>query len=245
MCAIKSMQWLITLLAIVFLFACTGYKSQEVAFRHPSAYMNVQQAAGAQIGAESFADEKAAKNAFGFDIIEAGLLPVQIVIDNAGHGAIEIVPEQTFLIDEQGGMWDLLDSRTAYERLEKSSEFARVSKSAGKSGGYGALGGALVGAAIGLLSGENIGETTMKGAAVGGVGGAVIGGGKELSVNEGARQITRDMRRKELGNKPIAAGSIGRGFLFFPAEAKTAERLRLQIMEVADGQTHTLFLSLH
>ena len=224
--------------------ACGGYKSREVSFRHPSGYQNVQQAAGTQIGAEAFADKASAKEAFGFDIIEAGLLPVQVVIDNAGSGAVEIVSDQTFLIDRKGEMWTLLDSRTAYERLEKSSEFARVSKSAGKSGGFGALGGAIVGAAIGILSGENVGETTMKGAAVGGAGGAVLGGAQELGTREGARQITRDMRRKELENKPIQSGSIGRGFLFFPAEADSAERLRLQIEEADTDRTHTLFFDL-
>ncbi len=141
-------------------------------------------------------------------------------------------------------MWNLLDSRTAYERLEKSSEFARVSKSAGRSAGFGALGGAIVGAAIGILSGENVGDATMKGAAVGGAGGAVIGGGQELGTGEGAREITRDMRRKELKNKPIEPGSIGRGFLFFPAEAESAERLRLQVVDVETGETRTLFFDL-
>lgn len=238
---------LVTLYAFAFLFAfaaCSRYKSQEVAFRHPSAYLNVQQVAGATIGAEAFGDEKAAETAFGFNIIDAGLLPVQVVIDNAGTHSLKIVPEQTFLIDSSGGMWDLLESRMAYERLEKSSEFARVSKSAGESAGIGALGGAIVGAAIGILSGENVGETTLKGAAVGGAGGAVIGGGQELGNREGARQITRDMRRKELGNKQIEAGSLGRGFLFFPAEAKSAVRLRLQVREGDGGKTHTLFFSL-
>lgn len=234
----------LVLAALSSLVSCSRYTSQEVAFRHPSAYLNVQQVAGASIGAEAFANEKAAEAAFGFNIIDAGLLPVQVVIDNTGVGPLKIVPEQTFLIDASGGMWDLLDNRMAYERLEKSSEFARVSKSAGESAGFGALGGAIVGAAIGILSGENVGETTLKGAAVGGAGGAVIGGGRELGSNEGARQITRDMRRKELGNKPIEAGSLGRGFLFFPAEAKSAARLRLQVREVNGGQTHTLLFSL-
>lgn len=240
----SGIRAIILFLLFALMTACGGYKSREVSFRHPSGYENVQQAAGAQIGAEAYADKASAKDAFGFDIIDAGLLPIQVVIDNAGSGAVEIVADQTFLIDTKGEMWNLLDSRTAYERLEKSSEFARVSKSAGKSAGFGAIGGAIVGAAIGILSGENVGDTAMRGAAVGGAGGAVVGGGKELSTREGARQITRDMRSKELENKPIQSGSIGRGFLFFPSEADSARKLRLQIEEADTAVTHTLFFDL-
>lgn len=224
--------------------ACTSYKSQEVPFRAPSALPNMQVVAGAQVAAQAYADKKQAKQAFGFDVRDAGLLPVHIVIDNGGKHGLMVAPEQTFLIDDQGNMWNLLDRRTAYDRLEKSSEYARVAKRAGRGSMFGATGGALVGAAIGILSGQNVGEAAIKGAAVGGAGGAVVGGGQELGSYESARQITSDLARKELENKSIQAGSLGHGFLFFPGEATSAAAVRLQLKEEGTGQTHTVTLSL-
>ncbi|PLX85080.1 MAG: hypothetical protein C0617_05150 [Desulfuromonas sp.] len=237
------------LVAVIFcasllILSCTSYKSQEVSFRLPAAYPNMQAAAGAQIGAQPYADKAAAKEAFGFDIRSAGLLPVQVVMDNAGPHSLTVVPEQTFLIDNQGNLWNLLDSRTAYQRVEGSSEYARIAKGAGKGSLLGAAGGAVVGAAIGILTGENVGTSTAKGAAVGGAGGAVIGGSQEGSSEEAGRQISRDLANKSLVNQAVQPGSLGRGFLFFPGEAPTASALRLQLREVDTGRIHTVNLSL-
>jgi hypothetical protein len=97
----------------------------------------------------------------------------------------------------------------------------------------------LVGAAIGILSGQNVGDAALKGAALGGAGGAVIGGGQELGSEESTRQIASDLANKELENKMIQPGNLGRGFLFFPGEAPSAAALRLQLKELRSGQVHT------
>jgi hypothetical protein len=102
----------------------------------------------------------------------------------------------------------------------------------------------LLGAAIGILTGDNVGEAALKGAALGGAGGAVIGGGQELGSDESARQISSDLANKELENKTIQPGSLGRGFLFFPGEAPSAKALRMQLEEEGSGQVHTLTLPL-
>jgi len=228
--------------SLFVLFSCTGYKSKQVAFRHPSAYPEMQTVAGAQVAAEHYADKQMAKDAFGFDILSAGLLPVQVIIDNQGQHALEIVPDQTFLIDQDGGMWNILSRRDASDRLSKSTEYARVAGKAGRASLFGAAGGALIGAAIGILTGENVGESTMKGIVLGGAGGAVIGGAKELGEGSTERDISRDMDQKEIQNRPLDPGSIGRGFLFFPAEAKTARELRIQFREIGTDLKHTVDL---
>ncbi len=218
--------------------SCTTYKSQEVPFRLPSAYENLQTVNGAQVAAEAYNEEQA-QRAFGFNIRKTGILPVQVVIDNQGRQALRIVPDQTFLVDEQGNLWNLLDNRTAYERVEKSSEYGRIAKGAGRGGMFGAAGGALVGAALGVLTGENVGTAATKGAAIGGAGGAVVGGAQEGTSDQAGREIARDLGNKELRNKAIAPGTLGRGFLFFPGEASDAKQLRLQVEDVSTGQIHT------
>ncbi len=236
---------LILTLVLPILSGCAGaYKSQEVPFRPPSAYMSMQVVAGAQIAAEAYADAATAKGVFGFDIRKAGLLPVQVVIDNAGEDALEISPSQTFLVDASGNYWNLLDNRTAYRRVSESTEYANVSGEAGKSAFWGALGGAVIGGAIAIVGGENVGKGMGKGAVVGGAAGSVIGGADALQSNDAEYRISRDLGSKALANRPIRPGELGRGFLFFPGEAPSAKQLRLQVEAVRTGKLYTLLLDL-
>lgn len=228
-------------LAIV---SCTAYKSQEVPFRPPSAYPGMQTVDGAQIAAQGYGDPAEAKKAFGFNIRDAGLLPVQVIIDNQGSHDFSIVPDQTFLIDAKGNYWNLLDRRTAYERVEKSNEFANIAGGAGKGSVLGAAGGAILGAAIGILSGHNVAESLGKGAAVGAAGGAVIGGTQAGTSEEAGRTISRDLATKQLENKTIQPGMLSRGFLFFPGEAPSASKLRLQLRQNDTGKVFTVTLPL-
>lgn len=238
-------RFMLVMTVILALSACTGYKSQEVPFKPPEAIANMQIIAGAKVASVAYDDPKKAKQAFGFDIRKTKLLPVQVVIDNTGEKALRIVPAQTFLIDDQGNYWNLLDRQTAYERVEESSEYARIAGSAGKRSVLGAAGGAVVGAAIGILTGENVGESLGKGAAVGAAGGAILGGGEEMASDKAERRISQDLADKNLENRTIGPNKIGRGFLFFPGEAPTASRLRLQLEEESSGTVHNLFLDLH
>ncbi|ABA89167.1 lipoprotein, putative [Syntrophotalea carbinolica DSM 2380] len=229
---------------LVLLAGCTTYRSQEVPFRSPASYGNMQTVAGAQLASKAFVEKTEASKVFGFDIRSAGLLPVQVVFDNQGSQALAIVPEQSFLIDNEGNLWNLLDSRTAYTRIEKSSEYARIAKGGGKGAMLGAAGGAVLGAAIGILSGENVGSALFKGAAVGGAGGAVVGGTQGATDDDAGRQIARDLANKSLVNQGIQPGGLAHGFLFFPGEAISAAQLRLQITEIATGRVYTVLMPL-
>jgi hypothetical protein len=228
--------------SLLLVAACTSYKSQEVPFRPPSAMPNMQIVAGAQVAAQAYVDKTEAKQAFGFDIRDAGLLPVQVIVDNGGKHGLLVVPEQTFLIDAQGNMWNLLDRRTAYERMEKSSEYARVAKKAGRGSVFGATGGALLGAAIGILTGDNVGEAALRG-------GprwrrwAVIGGGQELGSDESARRSpvtwpTRNWRTRRFS--PDRWGEVP----LLPRRSSFGEGLKAAIEEEGSGQVHTLTLPL-
>ena len=227
------------LLSLTFLLlsACAGgYKSQEIPFKPPAAYTSMKVVAGAQIAAQAYADRSEANKMFGFDIRNAGVLPVQVIIDNAGEEALEINPKQTFLVDASGNYWDLLDNRTAYRRVSESTEYGNVSDKAGKNAFWGALGGAVVGGAIAIVSGNNVGEGLGKGAVVGGALGTVT--------SEKDYQRSRDLGTKSLDNRPIRPGELGRGFLFFPGEAPSATQLRLQLEAIRTGKLYTLIIDL-
>lgn len=223
--------------------SCMHYEQKAVPILDPSAYPNAVQAFGVTVGARVYGDRALAKKTFGFDIIGAGLLPVQVAFDHLGPDPVEIEPSQTFLVDAQGQLWNILDQKMAYNRLEKSTEWGELAPESAKGAFLGAAAGAIIGAAIGIVTGENVLETTGKGAAVGGAGGAVLGGGMGLQEDQDVRRTIReDLRTRSLENKPIPPQNISHGVLYFPAEAGVAKSLRLQLRDLSTGDRATLKL---
>jgi hypothetical protein len=234
---LKMSSRIVSILTIAALISsCTFYESRQVSFRPPDQYANNQFVAGANIAAESYGQSARAKEVFGFDIRGAGLMPVQVVIDNRGGSRLELVPDQTFLVDSAGNYWNLLDRRTAYQRVEKSSEFGTIAKGAGRTAFLGAAAGALVGLAIGVLGRGNVAEDIGRGAVVGAAGGAIAGGAEAGSSGDSGRQIARDLANKELVNRVVEPGTMAHGFLFFPGEAPDGGQLKIQLRDVDTGK---------
>ncbi len=224
------------------LFGCTSYKKQYVGFRPAEDYLNRQIVNNLTIGAEAYADKQSAKEAFGFNIKGTGLLPVQVVMNNQGTRTFEINASQTFLRDQNDHLWAIITNKAAVERIDQATQTGAIGKGAGKGAMLGAAGGAILGAAIGVVSGNNVLEAAGKGAAVGGAGGAVYGGAKGGTDSGKRWAISDDIKEKGLEGKMIPPQALANGFLFFPAEAKTAKELRLQLREKETGQIHTLIL---
>jgi len=222
----------------------TSYKVKPLPFKAPGAYPNMVSIDDAQIAAEAYVDETQAKDAFGFDIRGAGMLPVQVVFDNQGSHALEINGTQTFLEDQSGNLWPILSSKIAYERATKYAETKQIFKEGAYHGFLGAAAGSIIGAAVGIVTGENVLETAGKGAAVGAAGGATIGGVKGYASGDARREIISDLEDKSLQNVPVEPKSIAHGFLFFPGEATSAKELRLQLVEKDTGKVHILNLDL-
>jgi hypothetical protein len=230
---------------LVAVAACSSsYVAKPLPFKLPSAYPNAQQVGGAVIGARAFADAKEAKDNFGFDVINAGMLPVEIVIDNKGPHPLEINGAQTFLEDKQSNLWPVLNRNLAYDRATKYAQTNEAFKEGAHTGFLGAAAGAVIGAAIGILSGQNVAETAGKGAAVGGAGGAVMGGANAYNAGDARHAIVEDLQSKTLQSKSITPNTLAYGFIFFPAEAKTAKTLRLQVIEKDTGKSYVLMFNL-
>jgi hypothetical protein len=240
---------LVIMTAVIFLTtscASTTYVVKPLPFRMPEAYNNAQEAAGAMIGARAYVEPKEAQENFGFDVRGAGMLPVEVVIDNRGTHPLEINVTQTFLEDKEGNLWPILSRDIAYDRATKYAQTKEVFKSAAYQGFLGAVAGAAIGAAIGIVSGHSLGPDIGKGAVIGGVGGGVIGGSN--TYGEGAYEarhaIINDLQQKTLKLQSLEPKNLAYGFIFFPGEAKSAKQLRLQIVEKDTGRPFTLFMNL-
>ena len=148
---------LFLVIPIFFLiYACATYKTQYTGFKPAAEYNNSVMLGGVTIGAEAYADQAAAREAFGFDIKKAGLLPVQVVLDNPSGNNFEVITEQTFLIDNNSRYWNLIPNYVAVERVSKATQSGAILAGAGKGAGWGAASGAVLGAAFGILTGENV-----------------------------------------------------------------------------------------
>ncbi|MEE8397587.1 MAG: hypothetical protein V3S89_01195 [Desulfobacterales bacterium] len=226
---------------VVLLFGCgPSYKIKPVSFKSPDTLDNVVSVAGAQVAAKAFVDAAETKEAFGFDIHGAGMFPIQVVFDNKGSNQFEINSDQTFLEDAEGNLWPILSNKIAYERATKHAGVDKMIKEGASKGVLGAAAGAIIGAAIGIVTDEGVASAAGKGAAVGAAAGATLGAAVEGGSGKARRDIIEDLQDKSLRNTIIQPQSIAHGLLFFPGEAKSAIKLRLQIMEIESGTVHNL-----
>lgn len=229
---------------LLFAFSCsTAYKAKPLPFKTPAAYPNATRAAGALVGAKAFADRSEAKDAFGFDVRGAGMMPVQVVFDNQGPHTLEIDVTQSFLEDYEGNLWPILSEDMAYDRATKYAQTKQVFKEGAYGGFMGAAAGVVIGAAVGIVTGENVAESAGKGAAAGAAAGATLGGVKAYGSDDARWKIIEDLQQKDLQAKPVDPGSLAYGFLFFPGEATSAKSLRIRIKEADTGKTHNLILN--
>lgn len=240
----KKMMYGFPVVFFLILFGCsTSYKAKPLSFKMPAAYHNMQTVENVQVAAKAFNDPEEAKEAFGFDIRKAGMLPVQVVFENQGNYSIEIDPQQTFLEDVNGNLWPILSSDMAYERATKYSQTGNIVKEGAYHGVLGAAAGSIIGAAIGIVTGDNVLKSAGKGAAVGAAAGTTMGGMKGYDSDDPQRRITRDLREKSLNNVAIAPKSIANGFIFFPGEASTGSILRLRLVVKETQKAHLLLFS--
>ncbi|MCX5851501.1 MAG: hypothetical protein NT072_05535, partial [Deltaproteobacteria bacterium] len=111
---IKKSTYIILILSIIFAVSgCARYETKVAPFKLPNAYPNAVEEAGATIAATAYQNPEQAKEAFGFDIIGAGVLPVQVVFDNKGPHPLAILPDKTYLEDTGDNLWPVLDAGLA------------------------------------------------------------------------------------------------------------------------------------
>ncbi|MGQ9921067.1 MAG: hypothetical protein ACUVRZ_07020 [Desulfobacca sp.] len=231
-------------LAAVFLQSCSTYYPRVAPFRLPQSYANAQRVDGLSSAASVWQNEQEAKNAFGFNVIKAGLLPVQVVFDNQTPRTYQINPSQTFLVNDRQELFPVLDNQSAYDRLQRATATGETLKGVGKGALLGSATGALIGTAIGVVAGRSAGEYAMRGAVAGGAAGAIMGASHGAGDTALARQIADDLHQRTLKNNSILPQEISQGIIFFPAEAGQATQLRLQLKDQDSDKVINLLLPL-
>ena len=222
---------------------CAGNEPKAVPFKLPEAYQNVQRVGdGLYVAARAWSNEEEARQAFGFDLVKAGLLPVQVSFDNRGAQTLAIVPSQTFLVNQQQEIFPVLADQEAYERVRRGTLVPETVKGAARGGLLGGATGALVGAAIGVVAGHGAGDYALGGLTTGAATGALFGGAGAAGNTQVPRTITEDLTRHDLKNTPINPGELAYGLILFPAEAGAPQALRLQLQDVNTGQVYNLNL---
>lgn len=216
--------------AVIWLLSgCATYDNRVTPIPLPSAQVEATNVNNVLIVAQVHLDRQKAKNRFGFDIRGAGLLPVRVVIDNPEQNEVRVNPHQTFLVDQRGDAWPLLSADQAYRRVRGKIEVRETLEGLGTPALLMGGAGALAGFALGVLVGENIGDATLKGAAVGASIGALSAG--TLAFGNLESEIRHDLGRESLRNQRIGRGELAYGYLFFPGknEATSARYLRLSL----------------
>lgn len=224
----------LVVLAILALTAC-AYNDRVAPVPLPERSANmVVVGGGLKVAARAFVDGAEAKEFFGFDIRQAGLLPVQVTLQNDSGQTVELKPEQTFLVDLKENAWPVNSLERTYQRTRGYTEVGDTMAGAGKPAFLLGAAGAVVGLAVAIVSGENVGKAMGQGAALGGAAGALVGGGR--AYEDSAEQVREDLKEKSLKNKAIVPGQLAYGIIFFPGLAGEAEGARELRLGVAIGR---------
>jgi hypothetical protein len=239
---VKTKTALALSLVVFMLVACASYERKVVPFKMPDAYSNATKVGEATLAAKAYDSKEEAASAFGFDILGAGILPVQVVFDNTGSHPLEVAAEKTFLVDEQNNLWPILDQGMAYDRLNKATELGKVAPEAAKGGLLAGVAGAVIGAAVGIVSGQNVAASAGKGAAVGAAAGVAMGGARGLAESDVRGQIREDLQNRSLSAQAIAPGQVAHGFIFYPGESGKPKELRISIREKDTNRVYPLTL---
>lgn len=182
--SIKKTFILLCLLSLTT--ACT-YKDRV----QPIALSDMSNINGLHVSAISYENIDKAKETFGFNIRQAGLLPVGISFKNEGTNNIKIIAEQTFIIDSKNQAWPVNAYERTSERIKKHVDIGETAAGAAKPALLMGAAGAVTGLAIGIITGDDIGGAVGKGAAIGAAAGAISGGVKGYMNTKGKIQNDR------------------------------------------------------
>ncbi|MDR1487779.1 MAG: hypothetical protein LBT62_07315 [Deltaproteobacteria bacterium] len=214
-------------LALAAVSCAPRYEFKPVPLLPMSSYPSQVSLPEAKVGAKVFYDTAELKQVFGFNLKDAGVIPVQVLVDNQSQNSITIL--QAILTDAEGQLWEVLPANVVYQRLEEhTSGGSTLGQGARRTFLWSLAAGAL-GAAVGVVTGTDVGAAAGKGAAVGaaiGVASTIAGAGLDGDKPE---ELERDFGERSFDHATIEPGQSSHGLLYFPTEAKDPKGLTLSV----------------
>jgi len=157
----------------------------------------------------------------GLNYIEAGILPVRVVVTNFGNVPMVLRPDQVLAYGSDGQLYLTYTDQEAVQLVINSNALEEAAKGAVAGAAAGAALGALFGLAIGAIFNVNVGQT----AAAGAVGGALSGGagGIEGTLKRMRAGVTADITNNALRPSVVSPGFTVSGWLYFPGHVELRE----------------------
>jgi hypothetical protein len=199
-------------------------------------------AGGGKAGAVAFYDKDQLTALFGFDLKKAGVVPVQLAIENDSAQPI-LLMDGALLEDEAGQRWEILPSSVVYARIDDYTSGGLSGKEGVRRTLLWGLAGAVVGAAVGVASGTSVAEGAGKGGAIGGALGAASSIAGLGTQEDTEASVVRDFSNRSMAHNTVAPGETASGFLYFPGETLKPARLHLRL-KPADREAQTIILAL-
>jgi hypothetical protein len=236
MTAIRKIPAAPILCMVLAVTACAPrYEFKAIPMRPIDNYANSTRFQDGRAGAMAFFESRDVTKVFGFDLKRAGVIPVQVTLQNdAQDGGLTLA--SATILDSDSLLWTVLPSDVVYQRIDEHT-------SGGLSGEQGVrrsllwgLAGGIIGAAVGVATGSSVAEGAGKGAAVGVALGTVSSIGQN-SVSGSEGDIVRDFSSRSLDHATVAAGESANGMLYFPAEASRPVSLNLTMRGPSGTET--------
>jgi phage tail tape-measure protein len=170
---------------------------------------------------------------FGTDLRTAEVLPLHLIVRNAGTHEFEINAAQIFGITTGGEFAGAYTLHQASQRVRESS----IGTTAATGLAVGALAGAAAGAAIGAAAagGEGAATGAAVGGAVGGVGGVAEGTSDTIT-----SRFKRELAAQDFGDRVIAPGNIEHGFVYLTWQPYTS--VRIKAFDITTNKVHEVQL---
>jgi hypothetical protein len=168
----------------------------------------------------------------GLNYIEAGIMPVKVVVTNFGNLPMRLSPNQVLAYGSDGQLYLTYTAQEAAQLVINSNAIEEAAKGAVAGAAGGAALGALLGLAVGAIFNVDVGQT----AAAGAIGGALGGGagGIQGTLERLRREVSADVVNNALKESVVSPGFTVSGWLYFPGHVQLRE-VRMALAAVGGG----------
>lgn len=222
--------------AIVIVGCASPLQVDTASFKAPTSYANHQVIEGLEIAIVPIDDKAASKETFGTDMRSAQVLPIQLIVRNAGTREFEINHTQIYGIGAGDQYTVAYTLGRAAERVRGSSIGTTAVAGATAGAVASAAAGAALGAAIGGAGGD-AGTGAAVGAAIGATTGTAAGLAEGLS-DRFTMEFKRQLATLAFEDRVVFPGDIQQGFIYL--KWQPYQSLRIKLFDISANLIHEL-----